>query len=94
MDDIYKQALDVQHKLRDYLDMDDDPAARQLTSDVQRLTDEIEMQKNPRTVEDRVKNIIRQLESLNGAVMSADHTDDLRDRCLDMCQDLRKLTGY
>jgi hypothetical protein len=91
MEGIYRQALDLQHKLRDYLDADDDPAARQLTSEVQRLTDEIEMQKNPRTVEDRAKTIIRQLESLDEAVMSHEHVDDLRDRCLDMIQDLRKI---
>lgn len=91
MDDIYKQALNVQHKLRDFLDRQDDPAGRQLTSDVQRLTDEIEMQENPRTIEDRAKGIIRQLESLTDDVMSHSHRDDLRDRCLDICQNLREL---
>jgi hypothetical protein len=90
MDEIYRQALELQHKLRDYLDQDAHPQARQLTADVQRLTDEIEMQKDPRTIEGRVKNIIRQLEAQEGSVMSHGHADDLRDRCFDMCQALRE----
>ena len=94
MDEIYKRAVDLQHKLRDYLDQGDEPTAVQLKKEVQRLTDEIEMQKNPRSIEDRVKLIIRQLEALADPVMSAGHVDDLRDRCLDMQQDIRKLTDY
>jgi len=92
MDEIYKQAVDMQHKTRDYLDQDGDPAAVQLKNEVQRLTDEIEARKNPRSIEDRLKSIIRQLEALADPVMSAGHVDDLRDRCLDMQQDIRKLT--
>ncbi len=93
MDNIYKQATQLQFKLRDYLDQPNHAAATQLSNEVQRLTDEIESKKNPRSLEDRVKTIIRQLEVAERAqVLDDNHADDLRDRCEDLRQDLRKLS--
>lgn len=92
MQDVYKQAIALQHKLRDYVDDPSHAVIGQLKAEVQRLTDEIESRKNPRSLEDRVKQIIRLLESAEGSpAMSNHHIDDLRDRCEDIRQDLRKL---
>lgn len=92
MENIYKQAVAMQFKFRDYLDDGRHPVAKQLQTEIQRLVDEIEMKKNPRSLEDRLKSIIRQLAAADGTpVMSNHHVDDLRDRCEDLQQSLRKL---
>jgi hypothetical protein len=92
MQEVYKQAIDMQHKLRDYIDDPSHSIVAQLKNEVQRLTDEIEVKKNPRSIEDRVKQIIRLLESAEETTaISRHHIDDLRDRCEDIRQDLRKL---
>lgn len=92
MDEIYKQAISMQFKFRDYRDDKDHPLSKQLDTEIQRLTDEIENQKNPRSLEDRVKQIIRLLESVDGTpAMSNGHVDDLKDRCESIRDDLRKL---
>lgn len=92
MDEIYKQAIALQFKFRDYRDDKNHPLSRQLETEIQRLTDEIENQKNPRSLEDRVKQIIRLLESADGTpAMSNNHVDDLKDRSEAIRDDLRKL---
>lgn len=92
MDDVYKQAITMQHKLRDYIDDPSHAIVAQLKNEVQRLTDEIEVKKNPRSIEDRVKIIIRLIESAEGTnAISHNHLDDLSDLCEDLRQDLRKL---
>jgi hypothetical protein len=92
MEDTYKQAVQLQFKMHDYFDDAGHQLAQQLKKMVQQVVDEIEMKKNPRSLEDRVKGVIRHLESLEGSsVMSNHHIDDLRDRCEDMRQALRKL---
>lgn len=92
MDDIYKQAISMQNKFRQYVDLPNHEVANQLKTEIQRLTDEIESNKNPRTIEDRVKNIMRLLErGENDKVMDHQHSDDLQDMCRDLQQDLRKI---
>lgn len=92
MQEVYKQAINMQHKLRDYIDDPSHSVVAQLKNEVQRLTDEIEMQKNPRSIEDRIKMIISLIESAEDTeAISRNHLDDLRDRCEDIRQDLRKL---
>lgn len=92
MDEVYKRAIEMQYKLRDYIDDPSHNVVDELKNEVQRLTDEIESQKNPRSIEDRVKQIIKLLESAEETTaISQGHLDDLRDRCEDLRQDLRKL---
>jgi hypothetical protein len=92
MQDIYKQAINLQFKYRDYVDDKSHPMAQQLNRQIQRLTDDIESQKNTRSLEDLVKQIIRLLEQTDGSgVMDDRHVDDLKDRCEDIRNDLRKL---
>lgn len=92
MENIYKQAVNLQFKSRDYCDDQNHPKYRQLKNDIQRLVDEIEMKKNPRTLEDRVQQLIRQLNNMDGSTaMSDHHVYDLKDRCEDLRDDLRKL---
>ena len=92
MQDIYKQIVAVQHKCRDYLDQPQAAAAQQLTKEIQRLEDEAQSNRNPRSLEDRIKGIIRLLDGLDDeTVMDPHHVDDLRDRLEDIRNDVRKL---
>lgn len=93
MKDIQKKAIELESKFRSYLDARDHPLARQLESEIRRLIDEAEQDKHPRAVEDRVKGIIRILDTVddNDEVMDHHHSDDLRSRCERLREDLRKL---
>lgn len=92
MNDVYKQALEIQNKLHNYLDQPNDGQAQALKQEVQRLTDEIEMQKNKLSIEDRVKGIIRILDSIkNYEVIDSQDIDDLKDRCEDIRNALQRL---
>lgn len=92
MDNIYKQAVGMLNKLSTYIDEPNHQTAKQLKSEIQRLTDEIESQKNPRSLEDRVKSILNLADKAQAAgVMDHHHADDLEDTCRELQQQLRKL---
>lgn len=92
MDQIYRQAIDLQNKFRNYVDQPQHPRIIELGREIQRLTDEIEMKKNKLSLEDRVKGIIRILEGVpDNQAMSSGDIDDLIDRCNDLRNDIRKL---
>jgi hypothetical protein len=92
MDNIYRQAVSMLNKLGTYIDEPNNQAAKQLKSEVQRLTDEIEVKKNPRSLEDRVKNILNLTDKAQAAgIIDHHHADDLEDTCRDLQQQLRKL---
>jgi len=92
MDQIYKEALRFENKLKSYVDDWSHAIAQSLRRDMQRLLDEIEMKKNPRSLEDRVRSIRRQLDSLtDDIVMDHRHCDDLKGHTDDLIQALRRL---
>lgn len=92
MQEIYKQAVAMQLKFRDYRDDRNHTLNRQLENEFQRLVDEIEMQKNPRSLEDRVKRLIGVLNSVDGSpAISNRDVDELKDRCENIRDSLRKL---
>lgn len=92
MDHLYKEILRFQHNVNDRLDDPSHNLAKSLKQEVQRLEDEAQVRKNPRSLEDRVKRIIRLLEEVGHAkVMSHHDVDDLIERCEDFRKDLRKM---
>ncbi len=92
MDQIHKEIIDFQHKLRDYIDDRSSSVAQALEQEVQRLEDDAQVNKNPRSVEERVKNIMRMLEQAAEAeVMTSAHADELGDCCEDFRKELQKL---
>lgn len=92
MDHLYKEIIAFQRKSNDYLDDPTHSLAQQLKQEVQRLEDEAQVGKNPRTLEERVKSVIRILEEVgNDKIMSHNHADELADMCEEFIQDLRKL---
>lgn len=92
MDNVYKKVQNLHNRFKDTVDEPNSAIATSLRNDIQRLEDEIEMQKNKGTLEDRVKDIIRKLEShRNDSFMSYDDVKFLMDRFDDLRQDIRKL---
>lgn len=92
MDDLYRQAIDLEGEIRDNLDDPNHPTAVRLRTDIRRLVDLIEAKRNPRTLESEVYRIIQQLESAEGSnIISETHLDELRDRFEDMRQAIRRL---
>lgn len=92
MDQIYKQAVALQQKFRDYIDDRSHPLAGQLDREIQGLEDDVQVKKHPKTIEDRAKRIISLLSSVDGTpVMDGGHADDLKDRAQDIINELRQL---
>jgi hypothetical protein len=94
----YREVQRLRFKVQDLLD---DPAhrlARVLRDEVQRLEDEIEMSKKPRSLEDRVKVIQRHLVAAEAGgddrIMDAEHADFLHDAFEDLRRTLRRLPHY
>ena len=58
----YKRAVDMQYKFHDYVGQAPyDPRADVLKHEIRQLVEDTEMKKNPRTLENRVKVIQRQI---------------------------------
>lgn len=71
MDEQYKAAYEaaenLRNKIQDMLDNRDDPNARQLLDDAHRLYNDAKSKKNPRTLEDQTKSIMRLLQSMRSS---------------------------
>jgi len=84
--------MTMQDRLRDYIVLHDHSLAQQLRSELEHLEGEIESGKNWRTIQDHVQRIkTMSLDAGRQGVMHYDHADDLKDRCDEIIQDLRKL---
>lgn len=92
MDELYREVVAFQRRTNDFIDDLNIPAGRSLQQEVQRLEDDVQTRKNPRSIEDRVKNIIRMLEpAAESGAMSPGHADELKDQCEDFRRDLQRL---
>lgn len=92
MDHLYKEIVRFQSRVKDWTDDPSHHLAQTLKQEVQRLEDEAQVRKNPRSLEDRVKSIIRMLEKVGeDDVMSHHHVEELIEQCEDFRKDLRKL---
>jgi len=93
MDNIYQQIVNLQRNFRSYADQPQAAAARSLETEIQRLEDEAQVRKNPRSLEDRIKSIIRQLDALNDPkVIDDHHVNDLRSQLENISAALRSLS--
>jgi hypothetical protein len=92
MDELYRTIVSFQHRCNDYIDDPSSNAGRALQQEVQRLEDEAQSRKDPRSLEDRVKQIIRLLEQAGESkAMSHHHAEELIGQCEDLRQELRKI---
>jgi hypothetical protein len=62
MEPLRQQVINIQRQFNDALDEPNASAAQVLKREIQGLEDDLQVSKNPRTIEDRVKRIIRVIE--------------------------------
>ena len=92
MDQLHREALAFQSKLQGYIDDHSHNIAQSLKREAQTFEDEVQVNKNPRSIEDRVKNIIRLLEQARDQeVISHGDATELIRNCEDFREKLRKL---
>lgn len=93
MDDLRKQVINMQFKIKDLMDVPNDSAAARLTNEVQGLEDDLQVKKNPRTIEDRVERIINLLkgDARRAPIMNIEHLQMLEQWFEGMRNNLRRL---
>lgn len=95
---LYQEVQRLRFKLHDLLDDHRHPLAQTLKQEVQRLEDEMEMSKRPRSLEDRIKGIqqhLRRAQNDNQIdIMDIRHIDFFDDSFEGMRMNLRRLPNY
>jgi len=95
---LYREVQGLRHKVHDLIDDHAHAIARALKDEVQRLEDEMEVSKKPRSLEDRIKSIQHHLERAKNdsqaSVMDVRHAVMLDDRFDDLRMSLRRLPNY
>lgn len=93
----HKQARDLQFKFHDVLDNPSHPTANVIRNELRNLETDLETGKSPRTVENRIKTIQRQINQahhMGDNIMSPDHTNYFHDNFEHMQMNIRKLPHY
>lgn len=91
------QAGSLQLKFRDSLDDKSSPLARSLESEIQAVVDDLQVERNPRGIEDRIKQVQRLLKDTQHAetpIISPDAMNFLHERFEALRMELRKLPNY
>jgi hypothetical protein len=94
---LYQQARNLQFQLHDALGTNAHPTASAMRNEMQHLVDDLEVKKNPRDIENRIKTIQHQmLQARNDGtnLMTYEHTDHFHDSYEQMRQDVRRLSAY
>lgn len=92
MDQVYRQALDIDNRLKSYLDMPNDPAALKIRESVRHLIDMIQQKKDILAIEYQTQDLKSKVLALReDTVMDYGDSDDIKDRCDELIQALRKL---
>ena len=92
MDKLYKDILKFQRTCRDCIDDRSASSARALENEVQRLEDEAQVQKNPKSLENRTQSVIKHLKKVRSdGAMSHHDVDMLEKQCEAFIQRLRKM---
>ena len=92
MDTIYKDIRRFQNKCNDCIDDRSASSARALQKEVQRLEDEAQVGKNPKSLENRVKSVMSKLDQVGKAgAMSHGDVSALENQCESFIQKLRRL---
>ena len=92
MDELHKQAEQMQNKLRNYLDQPNHSAAQSLVREVENLILDIRAKKHPNSIENRLKQIINRLEAFSDdTIMDFRHIDEIVKHSNNMRQSVQKL---
>lgn len=92
MEELHRDIISLQRNFRDRLDDRSHQGARELDTAIQRLEDDIQVKKNPRSIEDQIKRVIQLLNNADGKGFMDDRDiDDFKDRFEVMRRDVQKL---
>jgi hypothetical protein len=93
----YQKARDLEHRYQDVVDQPNLSSAQSLRRDMLALIDDFEQDKAPRSIEDRIKRIVSQVERLRAegeVVMNFTDLDYFRKYYEEMQREIRKLPNY
>lgn len=93
MEPLRRQVIATSNKINDLLDKPSDPAAGRLRAEVKGLENDLQAQKNPISIEDRVKRIISILdgEAKTNQIMNPEHISMFRSSFSGLRETLRKM---
>ncbi len=95
---LYDHAMDLQYKFHDFSGGNENhPQSQVLQHEIHQLVQDIAVQRNPHTIEDRIKTIQRQLSEQRHTadpVMHYDHADYMHKSYEQMRQGMRKFNNY
>jgi len=94
---LYQQARDLQFRVHDQMNDPYHPMAQSLKTEVQQLTDDLNEQRNPREIEDRIKTIqhsLMQAQNSGANYMNIDHSTAMYHNFENLRQDVRRMPHY
>jgi YesN/AraC family two-component response regulator len=94
---LYQKAQSLEHQVYDAIDDHNHPNIRVIRTEMHALIDDMESNRHPRTVEDRIKTIQHQLIQIRaqgGQAMDYSNVDHFHRNFEDMRQDLRRFRNY
>lgn len=94
---VYRQADALRHKFRNLVDEPGNPVAQELFAGINQLAEEFEMQKSPRSLEDRAKRLAEEVKHVNSqptTIMDSRHLNEIREGLEDIRDHVRKLSNY
>jgi hypothetical protein len=94
---LYQQARDLQFQVHDALDDPNHPTAFVLKQEMQHLMDDIEVQRNPRDLENRIKIIqhsMLEARTNPNSFMDSQHADYFHHNYEQMRQNVRRFSNY
>jgi hypothetical protein len=90
---LHREADKLQHRVNDWIDDRGHPAGSALLKESREVMEDIERNKAPRSVEDRIKRVQQYLRQDSPAI-SPDHAKTLEDDYEDLRRGLRSLPNY
>jgi hypothetical protein len=96
-EDYWHQAMELKHQTHDLINDHEHPMAHALQHETTELVDDIELDRHPRSIEDRIRRIQHQLleaRSQGEKVLSYDHNHHLHQHYDHMRQGIRRLPHY
>jgi hypothetical protein len=94
---VYQQAVNLRNQYHDVVDNPNHPMAHILQREIHDLVEDMEKNKNPRTLENRVKTIQRQLletRMQGDDILSSNHVDYFHHNYEQMRNNIRRFPHY
>lgn len=94
---LYQQAVGLQYKFHDFTAGSTHPEIRMLQNEIHQLVEDIEVKKNPHTIEDKIKSIQHQLDQTQHQADSGLHSQNhsyMHDNLEHMRQQMRSFEHY